>query len=230
MPLQIKIGDRWAIVGASGTGKTVLSREILSVYNRATNGRVPILIIDSKCAGDFKYFEAYKKLTKVIVGNNAKAVTAALFSGKWSFVIWRPQEDDFVMYNDLFRGIYLSARNKHTSCICFVDELSSICNMAGKAPRYYDILLKQGRGMNNGMISVTQSPSFIPANLLRQATHIIRFNMNDEYDSKKLTRSLGPQALIAPPDDYGFWYRNCLKPIGKSPAQYFPDFKDFIGA
>lgn len=230
MGIPIQIGDRWAIVGASGTGKTVLSREILKTIYRATVGRVPIGIIDSKISGDFKLFEADKKRTKVVTSSSGIEAAKVLLSGKWSFVIWRPQEDDPDEYNAYFKYVYMSARNKKTASVTFVDELSSICSQIGKPPRYYDILLKQGRGMHNGMISVTQSPSFIPANLLRQATHIIRFNMNDEYDAKKLTRSLGPEAMIAPPDDFGFWYRNCLKPIRRSPAQYYSDFKDFIGA
>ena len=227
MAINIKVGDRWAIVGASGSGKTVLSREILKAYHYATGGRVPICIIDSKIAGDFKQFEAHKSLTQVVVGNEPEKVVRNLW--KKPFTIWRPDEDDSDMYDACFRGIYLSARNKGTSSITFIDELSSITNQAGKAPRYYDVLLKQGRGMNNGMISLTQSPSFVPASLLRQATHIIKMHISDDYDLKKLAKVMGSTAYEAPTDDYGFWYRNCLKPLHKSPAQYFTDFKTFVG-
>lgn len=163
----------------------------------------------------------------MIEGNDPEKVVRALW--KKPFTIWRPEEDDTDMYNAYFRGVYLSARNKRTPSISFVDELSSITNSVGRAPKYYDVMLKQGRGMNNGLISLTQSPSFVPANLLRQATHVIRMQIIDDYDLKKLAKVLGPEVYDAPPDDYGFWYRNCLKPPIKSPAQYFSDFKDFIG-
>ena len=227
MGINIKVGDRWAIIGSTGSGKTVLSREVLKVYYHATAGRVPIGIIDSKAQGDFKQFESRKDLCQVLETNDASKVVKALW--KKPFTVWRPEEDDPEMYNRYFHDVYMSARKHRTASITFVDELSSITTSAGKPPRYYDILLKQGRGMNNGLISVTQAPSFVPANLVRQATHIIRMQLNDVYDIRKLAKVIGPEALEPPPDDYGFWYRNCMKPVHKSPAQYFGDFKDFIG-
>jgi energy-coupling factor transporter ATP-binding protein EcfA2 len=227
LAIKIKVGDRWTIIGATGSGKTVLSRSLISTYVRATNGRVPIVILDTKMQGDFDYFEKRKDLCVVVRGDNPKKVFQAM--GKKSIVIWRPDEDDHDMYNEFFKLVYYSARNNGTASISFIDELSSITTQSGKPPRYYDILLKQGRGMHNGLISLTQSPSYVPANLIRQTTHLIRMHLSDDYDTKKLAKIMGKMAYDPPRDDYGFWYRECSKPLHKSPAMYFEDFRDFIG-
>lgn len=223
--ISAMIGDRWVIIGATGSGKTWLSRDILKFYANATGGKVPITILDTKIQGDFKEFEK-KSIATVIEGNDPEAVVSAM--RKKPFTIWRPEVDNFDDYDRYFQGVYQSARKKHTPSITYIDELSSITNQSGKAPRYYDILLKQGRGMHNGVISVTQSPAYIPQNLLRQATHVIRMHLNDEYDMTKLAKVVGRDALEEPMDDYGFYYRNCTKPLRKSPAVYFADRKEFI--
>lgn len=228
MSIKIKVGDRWCIVGGTGSGKTVLCRQLINILHNATAGRVPIVIIDSKIVGDFNAYEARKDLTQVIRGNNAAAVVKNYM--KKSITIWRPESDDFEQYEELLRGIYLNGRNKNQPCIIVIDELSSICNGAGKAPKHWEVLNKQGRAMHIGMLNLTQSPSYIPTSLMRQATHLIRMHLNDEYDILKLSRVMGREVESHPEDDYGFWYRNCLKPKHKSPAMYFSDFKPFIGA
>lgn len=230
MTIDILVGDRWSIIGATGSGKTVLSRELLKFYAKQTYREnygflVPIYILDTKCQGDFKFFEQ-KTMGKVVRGN---IVPTPHMPRHQPFLVWQPEEDNFEMYNEFFKGIYQSAKLNHTPSIIYIDELSSIQNSLGKAPRYYDILLKQGRGMHNGVISVTQSPSFIPSNLLRQTTHAIRMHLNDDYDTKKLTKIMGVESLEPPEHDYGFWYRNCTKPIKKAKAKYFSDFKEFMG-
>jgi hypothetical protein len=59
---------------------------------------------------------------------------------------------------------------------------------------------------------------------------MIRFGLNDEYDSQKLARVMGREVLAPPTDRYGFWYRDCSRPAAINPPQYFTDYKHFIGA
>lgn len=227
MASPIQVGDRWAIIGATGSGKTVLSRALLKFYYRAVGGRVPIIIFDTKIADDFKEFEKRKDLTQIIKGNDPEKVLGVAW--KKPFTIWQPEKDIREMYDAYFAGIYYSARKKRTASITYIDELSAICNKLGDAPTHYDVLQKTGRGTHNGIISVTQSPSYVPSNLIRQATHMIRMQINDDYDLKKIVKSMGKESLEPPMDDYGFWYRNCTKPVRKQPAIYYPDYKNFIG-
>jgi ABC-type dipeptide/oligopeptide/nickel transport system ATPase component len=226
MSISIKVGDRWAIIGGTGSGKTVLTNEVIKTYYSATAGRVPQIIIDSKITGDFNHLlDKRLGVGQLIRGNDPEKAVKEMY--KKPFTVWQP-EDDFTMYDAFFRGIYLNGRNKNLPAIITTDELSSICNGAGKAPRHWEILNKQGRAMHIGMLNLTQSPSFVPPSLLRQVTHAVRMQLNDDYDVKKLAKVMGRAVEEAPLDDYGFWYRSCLKPTHKSPPIYFSDYKDFI--
>ncbi len=229
MPLRVNIGDRWAIIGATGSGKTVLSREILKFYANATKGLVPIYILDTKVQGDFKQFE-HPSLGRVVRGNKIPDPVTNT-KGK-PFTIWQPESDDEEMYDKFFEQIYLKGRNMKSGNpgIIYIDEISSVSSPSGRSfPRYWDILLKQGRGMDIGLINVTQSPSYIPPNLLRQATHVVRMHLNGEYDPKKMSSAMGKAANEEPVDDYGFYYRNQSKPIRKSPVMYYSGFQEFFG-
>lgn len=227
--IELGVGDRLAILGATGSGKTVLLREILKWYANATRGTVPIYILDTKVQGDFDMF-LRRGIGHLIKGNQVPSPVRDTKGAP--FNVWQPEEDNLEMYDEFFKGIYQLARSgkpRQFPGIVVTDELSSITMPSGKGTRHYEILQKQGRGMNVGMIGLTQSPSLIPNSFLRQATHMIRMHLNGEYDPKKMASYMGKSANEEPVDDYGFFYRNCSKPIAKSPVQYFPDFKDFFG-
>lgn len=227
--INAKWGDRWAIIGATGSGKTVFCRQLLIELANATRGQFPIYIIDSKAAGDFKHF------TRKGVGVHYQTQNLPPLYNKdrSPFIVWTPDEDDTDLYNDFFFRIYQNARKNAQPALIYIDELGSITNARGtQFPRYYDILLKQGRGMAGGgvgVISTTQSPSFIPPNLLRQATHIVRMRLNDEWDAKKLAGQLGKEsATKEPTDPFGFYYRNCTKPRKTNPTVYYKNMQEFF--
>jgi len=224
--MQIQVGDRWSIIGASGSGKTTFSRQLLMTLAKGTRGCVPIYILDTKnggAAGDFKAF--YQRgMGQRVRGNTLPKLFVP--AGTSPFLVWQPEDDDLVMYEEFLQSLY-KAKNP---LVVYYDELGSLTNAtATKFPASYDKLLKQGRGLNKGSISVTQSPSYIPPNLLRQTTHVVRMHINDEYDAKKLGKVLGRKAQEEPVDEYGFFYRNCMKPIAKSPVEYYKDYKEFFG-
>lgn len=192
---------------------------LLSLVLRASNGSIPIYILDTKQQGDFKKFYP---IAHRHYGNS-------LPPKKWwtpqkPILIWQPESDDMALYDKWFNDIY----TLRSPSIIYIDELSSITSVSGKAPRGYDILLRQGRGLGIGVVSVTQSPSFVPAMLLRQATYLVRFTINDEYDIAKLTRVMGRAVAQQPPDEHGFWFRDLRKPVVYSPPLYFADYRDFF--
>lgn len=219
--IKINVGDRWGIIGATGSGKTTLCKNLLAVLANATNGQIPIYILDSKISGDFNEFTK-KGIGVLHTGNTLPPLHD---TSKGAFQVWQPEEDDLELYNEYFKQIYKARQ----PCIIYIDELGSITNAkASVFPRYYDILLKQGRGLHIGLISTTQSPSFTPANLLRQATHLIRMRLNSEYDVKKLVSSMGKEAENEPKDQFGFYYRDCTKPKSTSPTLYYKDLTEFF--
>lgn len=227
--INIGIGDRWAVIGGTGSGKTVFGRELLNTYTvqAANAGKlIPTYILDTKAAGDFKGFTD-KRIGVQHFGNTVPKLIKPERSGK-PYLVWTPEEDNIDMYDAFFKAIYQSRR----PAIVYVDELGSITNAnATRFPRYYDILLKQGRGLNIGLISNTQSPAYVPNNLIRQATHLVRFRLNDDYDSKKLGKQLGQEYGEGwePEDEHGFAYRNLTKPRRSNPTLYYKDFQEFFG-
>ena len=221
--ITFDLGNHAGVIGATGSGKTWWSRVLLENIAKGTGSLVPIFIIDSKMQGDFSKYER-SPYGKRISGMKPPAIFEP--RGKNPFRVWQPGEDDIDNYEAFFRSVYYARR----PAVVYVDELSSITNgSATKYPQHYEKLLKQGRGMGISVISVTQSPAFVPPSTLRQSTHWIRFNLNDEYDMKKMAKVMGPAALEPPLHDYGFWYRDTRRPVRKNPPIYFERMQKFFG-
>lgn len=229
--VRANVGDHWAVIGATGSGKTFFDRQLLWEYAKASASLLPyrkafpIYILDSKISGDFREFH-HKKIGHYHFGNTVPKLINPNKDGK-IFQVWQPEEDDIDLYDEWFKQIYQARQ----PAVVLIDELGSITNdTATKVPRYYSILLKQGRGLGIGVISNTQSPSYIPAQLIRQTMHLLRFRLNDEYDSKKIAKLLGREYAEWEPDDpHGFVYRDCTKPKKASPPVYYKDMQEFFG-
>jgi DNA helicase HerA-like ATPase len=227
--IQIQVGDRWAIIGGTGSGKTTFDKYLLKFYYAAglrARRLFPIYILDTKISGDFAEFH-HKSVGHYHFGNEVPKLINPMKDGR-PFLVWQPEEDDIDMYDAFLKQVYQARQ----PAIVLIDELGSLTNAnATKFPRYYDILLKQGRGLHIGMISNTQSPAYIPPNLIRQTTHLLRFRLNDQYDAKKLAKQLGREygEEWEPEHEHGFVYRNCTKPRKSSPPIYYKDLQEFFG-
>lgn len=228
--IKTKLGDHWAIIGATGTGKTQFILKLINDIARATGGFLPIYIIDSKCPiptpqkSDFRHLFLPKEgVGRRFTGDEIPPIIRP--KGKNFVVVWSPETENKEMYEEFFRRIYKEAR----PCLVIIDELSSITTESGRAGRYYNILLKQGRGLEISMVSATQSSSYVPQSLIRQAMHLIVFRQNYESDNKKLYPAMG-RVLDEPiADEFGFRYRPVQVPIHKAPTQYYKENKEFFG-
>lgn len=229
-PIKMKLGDHWAVVGATGTGKTHWNDMLIRTIATATRGFVPIYIIDSKAPikrpekSDFSFYFRNKKIGRRYVGNKLPPILRP--DGTNFVAVWTPEEDDLDMYDDFYKQIYQEGR----PALVVTDELSSVTTENGRGTRYFNILLKQGRGLEISMASLTQSPSYVPQSYLRQAMHVVRFRLNDEFDAKKLTKAMGRAIEAEPEHEHGFWYRQVQVPIAKAPAVYYKDAKEFFHA
>lgn len=189
---------------------------------------MPVYILDSKCPmaapgmSDFKEF--FRKDIGVRHTGN-KIPKPASPKGKDFVHVWTPEEDILEVYNEFFKTIYQAG----SPALVVVDELSSVSSARGDITRYHNILMKQGRGLNISVVNLTQSPSFIGQSIIRQAMHVVRFRLNDNYDSKKLNGVMGKAVEEEPQDPYGFWYRNVTVPVKKSPASYYKNMQEFFG-
>ena len=218
--INFKLGDHVFIVGGTGSGKTTVAVEWIKALAIATGGRVPIHIVDSKIDGTFAPFE--KKGLGIAYTENPP--TANLDGSP--FVIFRPEYDDKEMYNDYFEKIYRTRE----PAIIFIDELSSITGGTGHPPKYYSVLLKQGRSLNQSVITLNQMTRYIPLETLSQIMHIVVMNLQSEGDRKKLKDLIGDLANKEIPDKHGFWYRQTSEPIksDKGKPYYYSDYNEFF--
>jgi len=219
--INYELGDHLTIIGATGSGKTRFVNEFLRQFAVQTHGYIPIYIFDTKQQGDFNHL-ARKGVGQLQRGQKPLQTVQAKGA---PFVVHQLEFDDFNIYDESLKNIYIARKPS----ITYIDEISSLTKGAGTPPRHYEILAKQGRGLKESVITGSQSPSYVPPSTLRQVTHMIRMHLNDEYDIKKLMKSMGRVIEEEPYDDYGFWYRDCSKHIRKSPPIYYKHMQEFFG-
>lgn len=234
-PIEISLEDRWVVIGATGAGKTTFVRRLLWAYWRAAQrkpGKLPIYILDTKGFAAAKLgrddFRAYyaKGVGRLVRDARPPKIEAPKHGPE--FVVWQPDPEQTTLedFDEFFARLYRSG----VPSLTYVDELSSLTDPTGrKFPRYYDILLKQGRGLFQALVTTTQSPAFIPPSVIRQTTHMVRFRLNDTYDAQKIWRVMGREVEQEPPDPYGFWYRDVRRPRAANPPVYYRDFREFFG-
>ena len=175
-------------------------------------------ILDSNGRGDFD------RWTGRIETDIAPApMRRGLFSrGKGSQQVWSPGVDDMKQYDIWLEGI----RKTKESAIVLIDELSAITKVGQSArgfPPNFARLLKQGRVVDLEhdehicVIICTQEQAYMPRQVLNQATHVLRFRLQSEYDARAIERGVGMRTSIPQPSTkHGFFYVRA-----DDPSRYF---------
>lgn len=176
-------GDRVAIIGRSGTGKSVLLRAIMSRYSTA-------ILLDPKRTADFggwAHVEGAHALARDWPRHVARAIA-------------RPAllEDERAWADDVCRHVY-----RVTRCAAGLDELPA--GVSESRPLVWlDVLLKRGRELGITTLVATQRPRRVPLDVIAQAQHVFAFDVNAPADVAYLRDTLG--AYDHPRDPHGFWY------------------------
>lgn len=226
--IDVNIGDHWAIIGSTGTGKTVFTRELVSQYAYAGGGYIPIYVLDTKGQIDAPEKSDFKEFFRPGIGKRHtgnKVPPPIAPKGKDFFQVWTPLYDDFDMYDEYFKGIYQMKQ----PAVILVDELSSVSKNRGGVTRYHNILHRQGRGLGISVINNTQAPAYVGETVLREIMHIVKFRVNKPEDNKKLSGYMSRDVEKEPSDPYGFWYRNVTIPVAKQPISYYKNMQEFYG-
>lgn len=204
----------------TGSGKTTWARKLLQSL-RSFYPQVPVYILDSKQSGDFTGWPG------AVWTREAPGPIA------YGMQIWQPPFDDVEQINQWLGNIH----RRRAPAIILLDELSSLAKgtSASRAtyPVNYATLMKQGRALGQCVISLTQEAAYIPRQTMNQSTHLVRFMLLDDYDTRKIDQKLGRvkrgqrvEEDLNPRDPHGFFYAR----IDKLPLRcfYYPSYHLFF--
>jgi GTPase SAR1 family protein len=204
--LDVSLSDRWYILGMTGSGKTTfakrLMRELRGLYPGAA-----AYILDSKGGDDFEGWPGVV---------DRQDPPGSVQPGH--IQVWRPPEDNASHY-DAWLEMILKARRP---AVVYIDELSSLSTGGGGTnyPPALAKLLKQGRSLGICLVILTQEAAYIPRQIRTQATHLVKFRLqDDEHGQRQAARLLGQASISEPTADYGFFYRR-LNPKPGSVIEY----------
>jgi ABC-type dipeptide/oligopeptide/nickel transport system ATPase component len=191
------MGEHWAIVGKTGSGKTHYAKDLLEYY-RVHYPHAKRYVLDSTEDG----MEGV--VGKMEIRGNR---IPDLLKNAAHTQVWVPDTDVPGNYNTYFEKI-LYARQP---AIVFVDEIASLTNGRNTDPLDGFIkLLKQGRKHDITVINLTQEIARVPQSMFKQMTHFVLFRINNEtYDISMARKYLDvdKEHFDHPQAKYGFKHK-----------------------
>lgn len=209
--MQVRAGDRWLLVGTSGSGKTTaakyLDRSLAKLYTQHRH-----YILDSKHDGDFDKYPGIEKgdMAPVKPRSNQR------------YQVWQPIK---IIPEQVEKWLWQIRQD--APAVVFIDELVTLCYRRNQYSDEYNILQKTGRSLPVGSITLTQELSKIPGNAYKQSVHRLGFYLDAaaEYD-RRICHSLLKAKVEDPVDPYGFYYQHIN---GRGEPQYFESIQHFLG-
>jgi len=214
MTISLRVDERWAYVGKTGSGKSYLARYNLKKI--AAKGW-PIVIVDSP-----DHFWLKEKDTKDFARRGPGTIDIPyLTDGRLldkQVQIYQPEspgyaDDDLL---SLLEHIY-DKRNM----LVYFDELYGIVD-ANHQPDIFLRLWAQGRKINVGAWCATQRPARIPEIVLSQAENMAIFRMTNINDRKRMAEYTSTPDIQRKALTQRYWYywnqesdvATLMKPIG----------------
>lgn len=212
--LKIKPGDRWFLMGTSGSGKTTGLKYLDAVY-RHLYPKMRHYVLDTKMDGDFDDWPGgyTGEVCPPAPGNNQRYQT-------WHCLDVVPEEMEKWLWN-------IRKDAKNGGAVLEIDELHMLVYKPNQYSKEFNTILKTGRSIPLGTIALSQEMSKIPGNAYKQASHRLGFYIDDaaRYD-KQIWQSLLKAKVDDPRDEYGVYYQH---EKGRGAPRYFPDIQTFLG-
>lgn len=183
--------QRMMIVGASGTGKTTLAREILRQYPR-------VLVVDPKCTYGGKEGEPGYTFVRT-------PMQLRMLNKGHTHIQFRPGEHHQTLsaYNAVYEWAYRMGQNG-IGYMVYTDETYLV--MAGTlSPKWLTNCMTCGRELGVGMICASQRPVGVDRRIFTEAETFAAFRLMHEDDFKLAARRLRE---FREPEGHSFWIRH----------------------
>lgn len=184
--IRPKPDQRLILVGATGTGKTTLERQLLLPYPR-------VIVIDSKCTyGGSQGEPGYTLVT------NPRQLWGLRKSA--THVQYRPDErhQEWHHYDEVYKWCY-----RRGDLMVATDE-AFLVHKGSYAPDWLRACVTCGRELKIGMITCTQRPRGIDLRLLTEAEMFVSFELRHRDDRKRMAEMGGEEFMQSPPK-HAFW-------------------------
>ena len=178
MKIHLKNDQRVVIVGATGSGKTLLAKHFLQSLNR-------ILVIDPKHTFHLDGFQVRRNLPA--------------FGSQWR-MIYRPKRDDDGNMSDLLRKLF---KLKNVTIYC--DELATLSEMYKETTETLGDIARTGRERHVSVWTALQRPRWVPRVFFTEAESMFIFNLRSSEDRDYMAKFTDP-IVNEPIEKFSFWY------------------------
>lgn len=206
MPVaQLNPFDRYAIVGKTGSGKTMLAMVLAGTFARALPAW-EVWWIDTKNDPD-----DIKKLREWGFRNAASDPDRKTSNMRNAiYFILKPQHAGDGKELGVVEQAQevISMAYEQGQVIIVVDEYVQVVPSVRDAGAALLNVFQRGRGRKVGLIGLTQEPVYVPRQLLSQASHQVLFSVTHGYDIDYLRKM--EKAYQVPNkmgDPHGFWWK-----------------------
>lgn len=180
--VPFSLEDRWALAGMTRTGKTTVTRNLIATYLRAYPG-LRVHIFDPKDVGDY---DALVRLPGIRV-LHVRGARAPDLLREPGVLIWHPKRAAFDEYERFFQQI----ADDPAPSLTVVDETRRLIKRLGDGTSYpapFATILQEGAGQLHSMIVLLQEIAGTPRQIVGQATHLLRFRLENAYDERASDR------------------------------------------
>ena len=188
-PYDLRAGERLAVCGATGTGKTTFARGVLA------ESSYHWLIFNPKWSKSFAALGGAlitrPDRSRIFSALDRQQYTVVNFPASWN---WESQDELISDVCERYSNIGICA-----------DELYTLHNGAKAGPGLIG-LLTRGRELKQSFIGLTQRPSWISRFVFSEASSIVEFRLNYVEDRKIIYEYTGCKAALNKLPNYDYLY------------------------